>query len=515
MENLLSITVFTPLLAGLILAAFLRGEDITAQRNAKWVTLIATTLTFLVSLFIYFDFDTGDPGYQFVEERPWVLGLQYKLGVDGISVLFVLLTTSLMPLIVASAWNLTHRVKEYMISFLFLETLLLGTFASLDVVLFLLFFEATVIPLFLIIGIWGGTDRLNAAFKMVVFSGIGAVLMLTAMLLVFREAGSTDIEALTNFTFSSEAITILGLQIPGGIESVLCVVLLLGLLIRFAFWPLHRWMLDAQVQAPPTGSIVLAALIVNMAGYGLLRFVISMFPIAADALAPILIWVAAFTAVYAILAATSQRDMKRLIGYFVIAQVGFATIGIFSVTTEGVQGAIIYLISQSVVVAALLICLSILEQRTGTRDVNALGGLMQNMPRFALFFMIFAFSITGVPGTGGFVGVLLTLMGVIEFSGLLALVILLCWVTVGGLALGLYRKVMFGNLIKGSLKTVADLTAREKAVIAPLMAVILVLGIFPVFALDMIRPTVEVLVANYQTALAEAPALDRLVELNQ
>lgn len=517
MENVLSITVFTPLLAGLILAAFLRGDDPTAQRNAKWVTLIATTLTFLVSLFIFVEFDAGDPGFQYIEETPWVLGLQYKLGVDGISVLFVMLTTTLVPFIVASSWDQTHRVKEYMMSFLFLETLLLGVFMSLDVVLFILFFEATIIPLFLLIGIWGGAERLNASFKMVIFNGIGAVLMLTVMLLLYQQAGSTDIETLTNYTLESQAVTVFGIEVSGGIQSLLLLLMLLALAIRFAFWPLHRWMLDAQAEAPPAGSIVLGALLINTAGYVLLRFALPIFPVAIDAWAPILLWLSVVTLVFATLAALSQNDMKRCVGYMIMAQMAVVAIGIFSITEYSIQGAIFYMVSQGFVVAGLLLCFGLLEQRAGTRQADALGGMVENMPRFAACFMIFTLAVMAVPGSGGFVGLLLTLMGVVGASGYIALIVLLCWLISAAVMLGLYRQVMFGALIKGSLKSVKDASRREKAIMLPLVAIILTLGIFPGPALDMIGPTVEALVANYETSLAQlpdaSPAATQLVEL--
>src|SRR6056297_2666854 len=315
MDNLLSITTFIPAIAAAILAIFLRGEDAAAQRSAKWVALIATSPTFFVSLFILFGFDPNDTGFQFVEEGEWLLGLQYKMGVDGISVLFVMLTTFMMPLVIAASWQVTHRVKEYMIAFLLLETLMLGVFMALDMVLFYLFFEAGLIPMFLIIGIWGGKDRIYASFKFFLYTFLGSVLMLVAMVAMVVDAGTTDIEQLLAHQFSTGAIDLLGWQIVGGMQTLLWLAFFASFAVKMPMWPVHTWLPDAHVQAPTAGSVVLAAILLRMGGYGFLRFSLPMFPVASDIMAPFVLWLSALAIDYASLVALVQDDMKKLIAY--------------------------------------------------------------------------------------------------------------------------------------------------------------------------------------------------------
>src|SRR6056297_1533544 len=376
MDNLLSITTFIPAIAAAILAIFLRGEDAAAQRSAKWVALIATSLTFVVSIFILVGFDPNDTGFQFVEERDWLLGLKYKMGVDGISVLFVMLTTFLMPLVIASCWDVTYRVKEYMIAFLVLETLMIGVFCALDLILFYFFFEAGLIPMFLIVGIWGGKDRIYASFKFFLYTLLGSMLMLVAMLAMYMDAQTTDIVALLNHEFSSNTLTIMGWQIVGGMQTLLWLAFFASFAVKMPMWPVHTWLPDAHVQAPTAGSVVLAAILLKMGGYGFLRFSLPMFPVASDIMAPFVLWLSALAIDYASLVALVQDDMKKLIAYSSVAHMGFVTMGIFAANQQGLDGAIFQMISHGFVSGALFLCVGVIYDRMHTREIDAYGGLV-------------------------------------------------------------------------------------------------------------------------------------------
>ncbi|MEZ5912853.1 MAG: NADH-quinone oxidoreductase subunit M [Paracoccaceae bacterium] len=376
MENLLSIITFIPLVAALILAFFLRGEDAAAARNAKWLALSATTATFLVSLFLLAGFDPANTEFQFVEDRTWILGLHYKLGVDGISILFVMLTTFLMPLTIAACWGVEHRVKEYMIAFLALETLMLGVFVALDLVLFYLFFEAGLIPMFLIIGIWGGKERIYAAFKFFLYTFLGSVLMLVAMIAMYVDAGTTDIAMLLKHEFSAGPITLMGWQIAGGMQTLMWLAFFASFAVKMPMWPVHTWLPDAHVQAPTAGSVILAAVLLKMGGYGFLRFSLPMFPIASDLLAPLVFWMSAIAIVYTSLVALAQEDMKKLIAYSSVAHMGYVTMGIFAANQQGLDGAIFQMLSHGFISGALFLCVGVIYDRMHTRETAAYGGLV-------------------------------------------------------------------------------------------------------------------------------------------
>ena len=504
MDNLLSIVTFIPALAALILALVLRGNDEAAARNAKWVALIATSITFLVSLFILSGFDSSDTGFQMVEEREWLMGLKYKLGVDGISVLFVMLTTFMMPLTIAASWNVSTRVKEYMIAFLVLETLMLGVFMALDLVLFYVFFEAGLIPMFLIIGIWGGKERIYASFKFFLYTFLGSVLMLVAMVAMFADAGTTDIPTLMTHTFGSEGFSILGVQVVGGLQTLMFLAFFASFAVKMPMWPVHTWLPDAHVQAPTAGSVVLAAILLKMGGYGFLRFSLPMFPVGSDVMAPLVLWMSAIAIVYTSLVALVQDDMKKLIAYSSVAHMGFVTMGIFAVNQQGVDGAIFQMISHGFISGALFLCVGVIYDRMHTREIDAYGGLVNRMPAYALIFMFFTMANVGLPGTSGFVGEFLTLMGIFQVNTWVAAVAALGVILSAGYALWLYRRVVFGDLIKESLKTISDMTAREKAIFAPLVVMTLLLGVYPSLVTDIIGPSVEALVSNYHIALHDA-----------
>jgi len=505
MDNLLSIVTFIPALAALILALFLRGSDEAAARNAKWLAMIATSATFIVSLFILFQFDSSNTGFQMVEEASWIMGMQYKMGVDGISVLFVMLTTFMMPLVIAASWNVETRVKEYMIAFLLLETLMLGVFMALDLVLFYVFFEAGLIPMFLIIGIWGGANRIYASFKFFLYTFLGSVLMLVAMVAMFVNAGTTDIPTLMTHTFGSESFSLLGIHVVGGLQTLMFLAFFASFAVKMPMWPVHTWLPDAHVQAPTAGSVVLAAILLKMGGYGFLRFSLPMFPVGADVLTPLILWMSAIAIVYTSLVALVQEDMKKLIAYSSVAHMGYVTMGIFAANQQGIDGAIFQMISHGFISGALFLCVGVIYDRMHTREIDAYGGLVNRMPAYALIFMFFTMANVGLPGTSGFVGEFLTLVGVFQVNTWVAAVATAGVILSAAYALWLYRRVVMGDLIKESLRTITDMTTRERVFFAPLVVMTLLLGVYPALVLDIIGPSVEALVSNYETALASAP----------
>jgi NADH-quinone oxidoreductase subunit M len=503
MDNLLSIVTFIPALAALILIVFLRGNDAAANRNAKWLALIATSVTFLVSLFILLQFDPSNTGFQFVEQRTWIMGLTYKMGVDGISILFVMLTTFMMPLVIAASWDVNTRVKEYMVAFLLLETLMLGVFMALDLVLFYLFFEAGLIPMFLIIGIWGGKARIYASFKFFLYTFLGSVLMLVAMVAMYSDAGTTDIPTLMRHDFGSDTFSLLGIQIVGGLQTLLFLAFFASFAVKMPMWPVHTWLPDAHVQAPTAGSVVLAAILLKMGGYGFLRFSLPMFPVGADVLTPLVLWMSAIAIVYTSLVALVQEDMKKLIAYSSVAHMGYVTMGIFAANQQGIDGAIFQMISHGFISGALFLCVGVIYDRMHTRDIDAYGGLVNRMPAYALIFMFFTMANVGLPGTSGFVGEFLTLMGIFQVNTWVALVACSGVILSAAYALWLYRKVVLGDLIKESLRSITDMTRREKAIFAPLVVMTLLLGVYPALVTDIIGPSVEALIADYDLARAE------------
>jgi len=415
-----------------------------------------------------------------------------------------MLTTFMMPLTIAASWNVSTRVKEYMIAFLVLETLMLGVFMALDLVLFYVFFEAGLIPMFLIIGIWGGKERIYASFKFFLYTFLGSVLMLVAMVAMFADAGTTDIPTLMTHTFGSEGFSILGVQVVGGLQTLMFLAFFASFAVKMPMWPVHTWLPDAHVQAPTAGSVVLAAILLKMGGYGFLRFSLPMFPVGSDVMAPLVLWMSAIAIVYTSLVALVQDDMKKLIAYSSVAHMGFVTMGIFAVNQQGVDGAIFQMISHGFISGALFLCVGVIYDRMHTREIDAYGGLVNRMPAYALIFMFFTMANVGLPGTSGFVGEFLTLMGIFQVNTWVAAVAALGVILSAGYALWLYRRVVFGDLIKESLKTISDMTTREKAIFAPLVVMTLLLGVYPSLVTDIIGPSVEALVSNYHIALHDA-----------
>ncbi len=501
MTNLLSFITFFPLVGAVVLMLFLRGNDEVAVLNAKRLTLLVTIATFVLSVVMLVRFDPANTGFQLVEKHDWIGGLSYTMGVDGISILFIMLTTFIMPLTIAASWDVKHRVKEYMIAFLVLETLMIGVFCALDLVLFYVFFEAGLIPMFLIVGIWGGKDRIYAAFKFFLYTFLGSVLMLVAMVAMYMDAGTTDIPSLMAHSFSSDTISIWGWQIVGGVQTLMFLAFFASFAVKMPMWPVHTWLPDAHVQAPTAGSVVLAAILLKLGGYGFLRFNLPMFPVASDIMQNFVFTLSVIAIIYTSLVAMMQEDMKKLIAYSSVAHMGYVTMGIFAANQQGVDGAIFQMISHGFISGALFLCVGVIYDRMHTREIDAYGGLVARMPAYALIFMLFTMGNVGLPGTSGFVGEFLTLTGVFQVNTWVALFATTGVILSAAYALWLYRRVVFGDLIKESLKTISDLTTREKAIFAPLVVMTLLLGIYPSLATDYFAPTVAALVEGYETAL--------------
>jgi NADH-quinone oxidoreductase subunit M len=502
MNSLLSLVTFLPLIGAVVLLVFLRGEDELAQKNAKLLALFTTTATFLLSLFVWFGFDPSNTGFQFLEERGWIGGLTYKMGVDGISILFLMLTTVLMPLTIWASWRVTERVKEYMIAFLVLETLMLGVFCALDLVLFYLFFEGGLIPMFLIIGIWGGRDRIYAAFKFFLYTFFGSVLMLVAMIAMYMQSGTTDIPTLMTYPFPSETMRVLGFSVVGGAQTLMFLAFFASFAVKMPMWPVHTWLPDAHVQAPTAGSVILAAILLKMGGYGFLRFSLPMFPVASELLANFVFTLSVIAIIYTSLVAMMQEDMKKLIAYSSVAHMGFVTMGIFALNQQGLDGAIFQMVSHGFISGALFLIVGVIYDRMHTREIAAYGGLVVRMPAYAMVFMLFTLGNVGLPGTSGFVGEFLTLAGVFQVSTWVAFFAATGVILSACYALWLYRKVVFGDLIKESLKSIQDMDRREKLIFAPLVAATIALGVYPAYVLDISGPSVAALIEQTQTALA-------------
>ncbi|MEM8569405.1 MAG: NADH-quinone oxidoreductase subunit M [Pseudomonadota bacterium] len=504
MNNILSLITFLPLIGAVVLLVFLRGEDELAQKNAKLLALFTTGATFILSLFVLIGFDPSNTGFQFVEEAQWLGGLSYKMGVDGISVLFVMLTTFLMPLVIGASWHVTDRVKEYMIAFLVLETLMIGVFCALDLILFYVFFEAGLIPMFLIIGIWGGKDRIYAAFKFFLYTFLGSVLMLVAMVAMYFQAGTTDIPTLLTHEFSSETMNVLGFKVIGGVQTLMFLAFFASFAVKMPMWPVHTWLPDAHVQAPTAGSVVLAAILLKMGGYGFLRFSLPMFPVGSMVMQDFVFTLSVIAIVYTSLVAIMQEDIKKLIAYSSVAHMGFVTMGIFAFNQQGLDGAIFQMLSHGFISGALFLIVGVIYDRMHTREILAYGGLVIRMPAYALIFMLFTMGNVGLPGTSGFVGEFLTLSAVFQVSTWVAFFAAIGVILSACYALWLYRRVVFGDLIKESLKSIQDMTGREKLIFAPLVIATLLLGVYPALILDVIGPTVSALVAHTETAMNAA-----------
>jgi NADH-quinone oxidoreductase subunit M len=493
---ILSVVTFLPIV-GAIFIAFL-NDDEAGVRNARWIALWTTLITFIISLILVWRFDQASADFQFLEKRPWLGGaINYSMGVDGISLPFVILTTALMPITILASWtSVQTRVRSYMICFLVQEILMVGTFCALDLVLFYLFFEGGLIPMFMIIGIWGGPRRVYASFKFFLYTFAGSVLMLLAIMAMYWQAGTSDIPTLLHHAF------------PRTLQTWAWFAFLASFAVKLPMWPVHTWLPDAHVEAPTAGSVILAAILLKLGGYGFLRFSLPMFPQASVDFAPLIYALSVVAIIYTALVALVQEDMKKLIAYSSVAHMGFVTMGLFAMTAQGVAGGIFQMISHGIVSAALFLCVGVIYDRMHTREIAAYGGLVNRMPLYAFAFMIFTLANIGLPGTTGFIGEFLTMLGTFRVNNWVATLAALGTILSAAYALWLYRKVIFGKLEKPSLFNIKDLGWREMVILAPLVTLTIVFGIYPKPVLDVSATSVAQLVDSFHHAVSSVKSAE-------
>jgi len=493
---LLSLVTFLPLV-GTAFILMARGDDVVVARNARFIALWTSLIDLALSLVLWFEFDPSTSDFQFVERANWVTigGFQftYHMGIDGISLFFIILSTLLTLLSIISAWEVIQfRVKEFMIAFLVLETLMVGIFCALDFVLFYVFFEGVLVPMFLIIGVWGGSNRIYSAFKFFLYTFLGSILMLLAVIAVYFQTGTTDIEVALTHNF------------PAGLQRWLWLAFFASFAVKVPMWPVHTWLPDAHVEAPTAGSVILAGILLKMGGYGFVRFSLPMFPLASAYFTPLIFTLSVIAVIYTSLVALAQIDMKKLVAYSSIHHMGFVTMGTFAVTSEAVQGAVIQMLSHGLVSGALFLCVGVLYDRLHTHEIARFGGLVDRMPAYAFVFMVFTLANVGLPGTSGFVGEFLILLGTFRVSTLYSTL------AATGMFLGvaymlyLYRRVIFGTITRADLRNLLDLSLREKIVFAPLLVVVLWMGFYPSSFLRPIQVSVDHLVQQVNAATEAA-----------
>jgi NADH-quinone oxidoreductase subunit M len=494
---ILSLLIFIPLIGALFILA-IRGDEEIVKRNARQVALWTSSVVFALSLLLWKNFDISTADFQFVEHRAWMpdFNIAYHVGVDGISVLFVLLTTLLIPICILASWeSIQERVKEYMIAFLVLETMMVGMFVALDIIVFYIFFEAVLLPMFLIIGVWGGPRRVYAAFKLFLYTLLGSVLMLLAILAMYFEAGTADIPTLLTHDFSA------------AMQTWLWLAFFASFAVKVPMWPVHTWLPDAHVEAPTAGSVILAGVLLKFGGYGFLRFSLPMFPLATADFTILIYTLSVIAVIYTSLVALAQEDMKKLIAYSSVAHMGFVTIGTFTLTVQGIEGAVYQMLSHGIVSAALFLIVGVVYDRIHSREIEVYGGLVHKMPAYSLIFMIFMLASVGLPGTGGFVGEFLILVGAFKANSWVAALAATGVILGAVYMLYLYRRVIFGKLTKEHLLKIKDLSPREMMVFAPLIMLTFWMGIYPSPFLDIMHVSVNNLIDRVVSAQAASAAL--------
>ena len=495
-EAFLSILTFVPAIGALVIALFrftARPEDqALIDRNSRLVAWVATMVTLVLSIILVVNFDRDTAGFQFVHEIEWLsqIGMGYRLGVDGISVLFVLLTAGLMPLCIMASGAIEKRVADYMIAFLLLETLVIGVFCALDLVVFYIFFEGGLIPMFIIIGVWGGQNRVYAAFKFFLYTLLGSVLMLVAMVYMFLQAGTTDITVLLDYEFARQA------------QMWMWLAFFASFAVKMPMWPVHTWLPDAHVQAPTAGSVILAGVLLKLGGYGFLRFSLPMFPEASDYFAPLVFVLSIIAIVYTSLVAFRQTDIKKLIAYSSVAHMGFVTMGMFAMNETGVQGAIFQMISHGVISGALFLCVGVIYDRMHTREIAFYGGLVHKMPVYAAIFALFTMANVGLPGTSGFIGEIMTMVGAFQVDWWIATGAALGVILSAMYMLTVYRDVVFGEMTNPKLESITDINRMEWAIFIPLIIMTLWLGVNSTVVTDITAASVDNLISNYNAALS-------------
>lgn len=496
---LLSLLTFLPLIGVFFILMIRGGSHETTGRNSRRVALFVSTFNFLLSLYLLYQFDGDTAEFQFVEKQQWfpALNIGYHMGVDGISLFFVVLAAFLTPVCILSSWHsVKKRVKEYMIAFLVLETFMIGTFCALDAFLFYVFFEGVLIPMFIIIGVWGGARRVYSAFKFFLYTLLGSVLMLIGLLVLYMQVGTSDIP------------TLMENPVVRDLQIWLWLAFFASFAVKMPMWPVHTWLPDAHVEAPTAGSVILAGVLLKMGGYGFLRFSLPMFPEASEFFTPMVFWMSIVAIIYTSLVALVQEDMKKLIAYSSVAHMGFVTLGIFTATTQGVEGAVFQMISHGIISAALFLCVGVVYDRLHTRDIARYGGLVKNMPKYATVFMILMLGSVGLPGTSGFVGEFLTLMGAFQIDTIVAVFATTGVVLGAAYMLVLYRRVVFGPQVNDDAAAMKDLSKLEFGYFVPLVLLVLWLGIAPSVLMDKISVSVDHLIHQQYAAHLKAASVE-------
>jgi NADH-quinone oxidoreductase subunit M len=486
---ILSLVTFLPIIGAFFI--FIFSSDKTESKNSIYVSLFTSFVNLFLAIFLWFSFDKSTSEFQFIEQASWINGfIKFKFGIDGISILFIVLTAFITPICIISCINsIKQRLKEFLIAILVLESFMIGVFCSLDLVVFYLFFEAGLIPMFLIIGIWGGPRRVYAAFKFFLYTLLGSVLMLVAIISIYWITGTTDVNEIYQ------------IKIPEEFQYLLWLAFFSSFAVKMPMWPVHTWLPDAHVEAPTAGSVILAAILLKMAGYGFLRFSVGMFPVASDYFIPFVYTLSIIAIIYTSLVALMQEDMKKLIAYSSVAHMGFVTLGIFTFTTQGIEGSIFQMISHGVISAALFLCVGVLYDRVHSRLINSYGGVVNILPKYSMLFAVFMLGALGLPGTSGFVGEILVLLGAFQKNYLVAILASIGIILGAGYMLWLYKRVIFGKLEKKELLDLKDLNYSEFSILFILAVLTIIFGFYPNLILDTIHVSVDQLINNYQSNL--------------